>query len=86
MSFLDDCIRLGVSDIYVADDLRYNLKNVKTACNKHNIQVRMVLNRTHTLSRFGGFLSTDPFYCPKDYEALSEYIDIGEFDCGLPYH
>ena len=86
MSFLDDCIRLGVSDIYVADDLRYNLRNVKTVCNKNNIKIRMVLNRTHTLSQFGGFLSTDPFYCPKDYEALSEYVDIGEFDCGLPYH
>lgn len=36
---------LGVTDIYITDDLCYNLEMVRRACNKYNIRTRLIINR-----------------------------------------
>lgn len=36
---------LGVTDVYITDDLCYNLEMVRRACNKYNIRTRLIINR-----------------------------------------
>jgi hypothetical protein len=37
---LEQLVRMGVSAIYIADDLCYNLKRVRQACDHFNIELR----------------------------------------------
>lgn len=80
-TLLDEVIKLGVTDIYVADDMCYNLDNVRAACDKHGIQIRLILNRIPATT-FGA--NTDiraPIFSPRHFEILDNYIDVAEFDC-----
>ena len=41
---LEDIAALGVTDVYIADDLCYDLLNVRKACDKLNLSVRWILD------------------------------------------
>lgn len=41
---LEDISKLGVTDIYIADDLCYDLVNVRKACDKLGISLRWILD------------------------------------------
>lgn len=71
---------LGVSEVYVIDDLAYNLPIVSRWCNERGVRLRVVLNRP--LSSVPKALS-DTFFCrPEDMDRLSLYFDTGEFAVG----
>ena len=42
---LEFIANLGVTDVYIADDLCYNLKNVRKFCDLHNIRTRLIINQ-----------------------------------------
>ena len=37
---LESLVKMGVSAVYIADDLCYNLKNVRKACDKYGVELR----------------------------------------------
>lgn len=76
--FLDKTL---VSDIYISDDLCYNLKEIKEICNNSEISIRMVLNRIPSTFEFAGELYDSPIFRPEDYDIIKDYIDTVEFDC-----
>lgn len=78
---LDCYISLGVSDIYIADDLCYNLKEVSKICSKNNIQIRMILNEIPSTAYDKSHNPRSPIFRPQDYELLKSYIDVFEFNC-----
>ena len=84
---MDDIIDMQVSDIYISDDLYYKLPQISQRCKKNNIQLRMVLNRVPAFS-YNELPYTAPFFSPRDMDELSNYIDVGEFDCSFntPYY
>ena len=77
---LEEQLMLGVSDIYICDDLCYNLEKVRKACDKYNVQVRLVLNEIPSRRFDKGENSRAPIFIPECSEKLSEYVDIGEFN------
>lgn len=79
---LDCFIHMGVSDIYIADDLCYNLKQVSEYCHAHNVNIRMSLNHIPSTALDRGVNPRSPFFRPQDIDELSNYIDVFEFDCG----
>ena len=80
-SVLESYISLGVSDVYIADDLCYNLSEVSKFCSKHNTNIRMILNRIPSTCFDKGENFKSPIFRPQDYHLLKLYINTFEFDC-----
>lgn len=78
-------IELGVSDIYLADDLWYSLKDVKEYCLEHNVRIRAILNKIPTISFDKGYNLKHIIFMPQHFNLWNQYIDVAEFDCGTPY-
>lgn len=70
-------------EIYIADDLIYNLKDVAEMCHDKNIRLRMVLNRIPLTEQVGILSKTAPVFCPQDLSLLDLFIDTYEFDFAL---
>lgn len=70
-----------VSDIYVTDDLCYNLKEVFLICKNNGVALRMVLNRIPSTFIYAGELFDSPIYRPQDFDMLNMFISTAEFDC-----
>lgn len=78
---LTEFIKMGVSDVYIADDLVYMLPRVGKYCSQENVNVRMVLNRI-PLTTFDKGDDPRSLMCrPQDTYHLLDYIDTFEFDC-----
>ena len=76
-SYVED---LHVSEVYIADDITYNMENVRKYCEAHNVKVRCVLNMvpmTHP-----SFQENIQIYMPRDMNEISKYFDVAEFNCG----
>jgi hypothetical protein len=71
--------------IYISDDLTYNLPEVYKQCSSHGIELRIVLNRIPMTAALAFSCPTVQIYRPQDFEFLSEYYSVGEFDCGKEY-
>lgn len=84
-TILDTLVSLGVSDVYLSDDLCYNMRDVRGYLKEHGIQSRLVLNHIPCSSFDRGTNKKSPIYRPQDIDLLSEYIDVFEFDCGSPF-
>lgn len=79
-TLLEEQIILGVTDIYVKDDLCYNLEKVKKMCDKNGVRTRLILNKIPS-SRFDkGYSPKAPIFIPECVDELSKYIDVGEID------
>jgi hypothetical protein len=76
---LEENVQTGVSDIYIADDLCYDLANVRKACDKFGVRLRMVLNRIPSQRFDKGLDVKSPFFLPEFAEELGKYVDVGEF-------
>ena len=81
LTFLDALIKIGVTDVYIADDLCYKLPRVSKACKKNNVQIRLILNRIPTTAPNIGEDIRHPIFTPRHYYELDKYIDVAEFDC-----
>ena len=78
LSLLEEQIILGTTDIYVCDDLCYNLEYVKNICEKNNVQTRLILNEIPSKRFDKGINPKAPIFIPECIEELSKYIDVGE--------
>lgn len=68
------------AEIYIADDLCYNLEEVYKICKKNSIKLRIVLNRIPTINILTGLSETAPIFRPEDLDLLSLYFSTAEFD------
>lgn len=83
---LDEILEMGVTDVYISDDLTYNLKEVQDYCHKRNVQLRLVVNRIPMTTINKGSDLRSPIYRPQDMSTLKRYYDVFEIDCGKPYN
>lgn len=74
-------VGLGVTDVYVADDLCYCLKDVRDYCHERGVRVRVVLNIV-ACSLISPSDRTIFFWRPNDIDLAALYFDVAEFDCG----
>lgn len=79
---LDYVIQLGVTDVYIMDDLCYNLEKVRAAADKANVRIRLILNRIPSMLLNKGENVRSPIFIPETVDELSKYIDTVEFDSG----
>jgi len=76
---LEDISKLGVTDIYIADDLCYDLANVRKACDKLGISLRWILDIIPSEARDKSSDPRAPWVIPENIEELSKYVDTFEF-------
>lgn len=76
---LDDFIALGVTDVYIVDDLVYNLKVMRKWSDEHNIKLRLILNRIPSVALSAGMNPKSPIFRPDDIDLFQEYFDCFEF-------
>lgn len=81
---LNYLIELGVSDVYIANDLFYNLPQIYQIIHDHGIKTRWIFNRIATTVPIQETAKA-PWIPPDATEIVEPYIDIYEFDCGDPY-
>lgn len=79
---LDYAIKLGASDVYIMDDLCYDLKRVRKAADAAGIHIRLVLNHIPSMLPNRGSDVRAPIFIPETVDELSKYIDTVEFDDG----
>lgn len=79
---LDYVIGLGVTDVYIMDDLCYNLKRVKEIATKKGVNIRLILNHIPSMILNKGEDVRAPIFIPETVDELSQYIDTVEFDTG----
>ncbi len=77
---LEELILLGITDVYIADDLCYNLEKTKKMCEKYGVRTRMVLNWIPSHRSDKNINPKTPYFIPEEIEELSKYIDVGEFE------
>lgn len=71
-----------VSDVYIVNELFFNLPKVSQFCKDNGVQIRIIANRAlvNTYVPNTSFYYM-PFVRPNDYDFLKKYIDVYEFDC-----
>ena len=75
-SQLDSYATLGVTDVFISDDLTFELPAVRDFCDEHNIKLRLMLDR---LASSVNTSKKVPVYFPQNMDFLSIYYDVGEF-------
>lgn len=77
---LDYVIKLGATDVYIMDDLCYNLKRVREVADKTGVNIRLILNRIPSMLLDKGENVRSPIFIPETVDELSKYIDTVEFE------
>lgn len=80
-SFID----LGVSDVYVNNDLVYHMTDVHEICESKGVKIRCILNRIPITAPNKNLNPKSMVFRPQDIDVLAQYFDVFEFDCGDPY-
>lgn len=81
-TILENLIDLGVSDVYIADDLFYDLNKVAKVCRYNNIRIRVILNHIPSTSITKGINPKSPFITPQMRKSMERYVAVAEFDLG----
>lgn len=68
---------VGVSDVYPAGDLLYEMNTLREYCDTHNLGIRYTLN----IIPFAMGEPEDVFFRPQEFELLDKYFDTVEFVC-----
>lgn len=71
---------LGVTDVFIEDDLCYNLKKVRKAADKYGVQVRLIINQIPSSLPTKTTDVRAPWFIPETVDELDKYIDIIEFE------
>ena len=79
-------LSLGVSDIYLADDLFYNLYDIYSILQEKGVQHRVVLNMVPSILPTAGTDPKAPIFPPECGHLLFPYVDVVEFECGRPFN
>lgn len=77
---LNECISYGVSDVYIIDELGFDIENVSYLCKKNNVNVRVYPNIAQTSARLltlGDY--TDFYIRPEDIRVYEPFVDVFEF-------
>lgn len=72
---------IGVTDVYIADDLWHRLKDTSSACKKHGVSIRAIANRIPSTCINRGKTPTDIILRPNDIDIIDGFVDTLEFDC-----
>lgn len=73
-------IKLGVSDVYIVNELGFELKNVSKVCKENNVNIRVFPNVAQSGSKINNLDKLKTFFIrPEDIYAYEEYVDICEF-------
>lgn len=81
---LSSLLDAGVSDVYIADDLCYNMEDVHEICADRGVGIRAILNKIPMTTPNKGDDEKSVIFLPRDIEYLKDYVDTFEFDCGDP--
>lgn len=84
-SLLEWVLNKKIKGIYITDDLTYNIKDVYEQCEDKGIKLRIILNEVPAINPLVLSCPTVQVYRPQDYDFLSQYYDVGEFNCGEKY-
>lgn len=77
---LNECIKFGVSDVYITNELGFDIKNVKSFCDRNNVKVRVYPNIAQTSAILLTLGTYESFYIrPEDVDLYENYVDIFEF-------
>lgn len=77
---LDSFAKAGVSDIYIANELCFNLDKVKGYLSSFNIKMRTYLNEVQKSDPFGNCEDIYSFFIrPEDFIFYNRYFDSLEF-------
>ena len=82
ISSLDDfmgVINLGVTDIYVANELGFYLEKISPICKEKNIAIRVYPNVAQSNNKFNTPGIKKFFIRPEDVELYEQYVDVFEF-------
>ena len=77
---------LGVSDIYITEELCFNLKDVKAFCQPRRIKIRVFPNVAQVSGKGTSGIISDIqkfFIRPEDIPQYEQYVDICELWCPL---
>lgn len=73
-------IKMNVSDVYVANELGFELKNISKVCKDANVNIRVFPNVAQTSSKIDNLDMLKAFFIrPEDIYAYEPYVDICEF-------
>ena len=75
---LEWLVNLGTTDIYISDDLCYQLEKVKKFCDQHKVQCRLILDKIASQIPDANNPRL-PYFTPEIIDILDQYIDIFEF-------
>lgn len=81
-STLDTLLKLKVSDVYIADDLWYDLRRVSKVCRRNNTRIRLIVNRIPCTSIDKGVNERSIFITPQTLKYYLRYVNVIEFDLG----
>lgn len=76
----------NVYEVYIADELLYDLPRVHEYCQSKGVRIRLIGNHIPSTDPDAGSDITSPIFSPRDFDYLSLFIDAIEFDCGTPYN
>ena len=77
---LEQLAKIGVSSVYIADDLCYDLKRVRAACDKYGLELRWILNAIPSFFSNKTMDVRAPIVLPECVDELAKYVDVGEFE------
>ena len=84
-SLLEWVLNRKTKGIYLSDDLTYNLDHIYKQCSSQGIELRIILNKIPVTNPIALVCPSAQVYKPQDYNFLSQYYSVGEFDCGEEY-
>ena len=77
---LKECVHFGVTDVYIINELGFDIKNVKSFCDKNNVKIRIYPNVAQTSATLLILGTYESFYIrPEDVDLYEKYVDIFEF-------
>ena len=72
-------VNCGVSDIYIINELGFNLKEISKYCHNKNVKIRVYPNVAQTISKFPTKSLTNFFIRPDAIKIYEPYVDVFEF-------
>lgn len=72
-------LRLGVTDLYVMNELAFNIKNISKYCHDNNVAVRVYPNVAQSSTNFSINTLTKFFIRPDAVRIYEPYVDVFEF-------
>ena len=76
---LNSLIQLGVSDVYITDELGFCLKDVGIICHENKVNVRVYPNIAQSTGKVDGDTFKYFYIRPEDVSIYEPYVDYFEF-------